>query len=286
MRLRRFFQSREFVILFAAWLLLLCAARINAQGGEPRSFAIRGAKIVPVSGPVLEDATVVVTRGVIVAVGKDVAVPADAWVIEGKGLTVYPGFIDGFTDVGIAAAQGGNEGGGRQGSSASAAAISRGPEDRPATTPWRNAADEINLSDLRIESWRSAGFTTTVSAPKGGMFPGQAAVLDLEGERTGNLVVKGPVAVPVSLQAPGGFRSYPGSLMGSIAYVRQVWLDANWSTLAEAVYEKNPKGVERPMYDRTNATLAEAIGKHELVLLPEITHCRSGELSGLRTNGN
>src|SRR5207342_439444 len=98
---------------------------------------------------------------------------------------------------------------------------SRGPEDRPATTPWRNAADEVNLSDPRIESWRGAGFTTVVAAPRAGMFPGQAAVLDLAGDRPGNLVVKEPVAIPVSLQAPGGFRNYPGSLMGAVAYVRQ-----------------------------------------------------------------
>ena len=246
------------------------AMRANAQGGEPRTFAIHGAKVIPVSGPAMDDATVVVSLGVIVAVGKDVAIPADAWVIEGKGLTVYPGFIDGFTDVGLTAAPASGGGGesGRPPAPGNAAVISRGPEDRPATTPWRNAMDEINPSDSRIESWRSAGFTTTISAPKGAMFPGQAAVLDLEGERAGNLVVKGPVAVPVSLQAPGGFRSYPGSMMGSIAYVRQVWLDANWSAQAEAAYEKNPRGIERPRYDRTNATLAEAIGKHELVLLP------------------
>ncbi len=66
------------------------------------------------------------------------------------------------------------------------------------------------------------------------MFPGQAAVLDLVGgDRSGDLVVKQPVAVPVSLQPPGSFRSFPGSLMGSIAYVRQVWIDTEWNTQAE-----------------------------------------------------
>jgi hypothetical protein len=56
--------------------------------------------------------------------------------------------------------------------------------------------------------------------------------------------------------------------MGAVAYVRQVWLDANWSSQAEAAYEKNPRGVERPRYDRTNATLTEALARHEVVLLP------------------
>ena len=129
-------------------------------------------------------------------------------------------------------------------------------------------ADEVNPNDPKIESWRAAGFTTTISAPKGGMFPGQAAILDLGGERPGNFVVKEPVAIPVSLQTWGGFRNFPSSLMGSIAYVRQVWLDTNWRTQAEAAYEKNRRGTERPKYDRTEATLAEALGKHAVVLIP------------------
>ena len=280
MGVRGVLQKIGMLALIGTCFCLCGGLRAYAQGGEPRSFAIKGAKIVPVSGPPLDDANVVVSKGTIVAVGKDVTIPPDAWVIDGKGLTVYPGFVDGFTDVGVAAAQpagGGGEGGAKQ------QPVSRGPEDRPATTPWRNAADEINVGDPRIESWRAAGFTTVVAAPKGGMFPGQAAVLDLEGDRPGNLVVKEPVAVPVSLQAPGGFRNYPGSLMGAVAYVRQVWLDENWSSQAEAAYEKNTRGIERPKYDRTNATLAVALGKHAVVLLPGNTSLqirRSMQLAG------
>jgi imidazolonepropionase-like amidohydrolase len=253
-------------LLLGAWLGSFVAAPACGQGGEPRTFAIRGAKLVPVSSPPLENATVVVSRGIIVAVGTNVAIPPDAWVIDGKGLIVYPGLIDAFTDVGVVAATTPATSGDT--AARSQPAVSRGPEDRPATTPWRSAADEVNPSDPRVETWRSAGFTTVVAAPKGGMFPGQAAVLDLDGERAGDLVVKSPVAIPVSLQAPGGFRSYPGSVMGGIAYVRQVWLDTNWDTQAEAIYEKNPRGVERPKYDRSDAALAAALGKHAVVLIP------------------
>lgn len=269
MRLRSVRQRHGIVVLAAMLLSYCCAGRAAAQGGEPRSFAIRGAKVVPVSGAPLENATVLVSRGVITAVGTNVTIPPDAWVIEGKGLIVYPGLVDAFTDVGVAAAPASGGGGSAGGGEGNAKApISKRPEDRPATTPWRNAADEVNPGDARIEGWRSAGFTTTVSAPKSGMFPGQAAVLNLAGDRAGNLVVKAPVAVPVSLQATGGFRSYPGSLMGAIAYVRQVWIDANWSTQADTIYEKNPRGVERPRYDRSTEALKEPLQKHAVVLIP------------------
>jgi hypothetical protein len=244
---------------------LLGSACAVAQGGEPQYFAIRGATVIPVSGPRLESATVVISRGVIKAVAKNASIPDEALVIEGKGLLVYPGFIDSFTDVGIPSVPGPS--GGESGSRPQPPA-SRGPEDRPGSTPWRSGADEATLSDKRVETWRSAGFTTVISAPKGGMFPGQASVLNLGGERNGDMVVKTPVAVPVSLQPAGSFSSFPGSLMGAIAYVRQVWLDTDWSTKAQAIYEKNPRGIARPPYDRTEVALADALEDHALVLIP------------------
>ena len=254
------------IVLLGASLGLLAGPATWGQGGEPRTFAIRGAKVVPVSSAPLENATVVVSRGIITAVGTNVTIPPDAWVIDGKGLTVYPGLIDGFTDVGVAPAT--SPAPAADSSARPQPAISRGPEDRPATTPWRIAADEVNPADPRIETWRAAGFTTVIAAPKGGMFPGQASVLDLGGERAGDFVVKSPVAIPVSLQAPGGFRSFPGSVMGGIAYVRQVWLDTKWDGQAKVAYENHPRGVERPKYDRSDAALAAAFSKLAVFLIP------------------
>jgi imidazolonepropionase-like amidohydrolase len=265
--------SRGRAAVWAGGLIAVCcllAPTVRAQGGEPGTFAIRGAKIVPVSGPPIESATVVIAKGVIVAVGKDVKVPENAWVIEGKGLTVYPGLIDAFTDIGIPSAPATlveAPPGGRR--AIIPGVTARGPEDRPASTPWRSAADEASLSDKRIETWRNGGFTTVVSAPKGGFFPGQAAVLDLAGERNGDLVVKSPVAIPVSLQLTSGFGGgFPDSLMGALAYVHQVWLDTAWSTKAQGAYEKNPRGAARPRFDRVEAALADALEDHALVLIP------------------
>src|SRR3984893_13809975 len=252
-------------VVAVGWAALLGASRAAAQGGEPQYFAIRGATVVPVSGPRLENATVIISRGVIKAVGKEAVVPDEAWVIEGKARTVYLGLIDSFTDVGIPTTPAPSAG---EGGSHPQQPISHGPEDRPGATPWRSGADEASLSDKRVETWRSAGFTTVISAPKGGMFPGQAALLDLGGERDGDMVVKSPVAVPVSLQPVGNFSSFPGSLMGSLDYVRQVWLDTDWSTKSQAIYEKNPRGVARPRYDRRDEALGDGLEDRALVLIP------------------
>jgi imidazolonepropionase-like amidohydrolase len=258
------------IAMMAAIFLSLASPAALAQGGEPQYFAIRGAKVVPVSGPPLEDATVVVARGVILAVGKDAAIPADAWVIEGKGLTIYPGLVDALTDVGLATAAPvpSPENAAAPGPARRAEELARGPEDRPNSTPWRSAADEVGLADKRIETWRSAGFTTVVSSPRTGFFPGQAAVLDLNGERPGDMVVKAPVAIPISTKPASSFgRGFPDSLMGVIAYEHQVLLDTDWLAKAEAAYEKNPKGTARPRYDRASAALAEALQDHAMLLI-------------------
>src|SRR5215813_3501995 len=92
-------------LCFAALLILVFhPPAAHAQGGEPQYFAIRGAKVFPVSAPPIEGATVVVSRGIITAIGKDAAIPPEASVVDGTGLSVYPGLVDAFTDVGIPSA--------------------------------------------------------------------------------------------------------------------------------------------------------------------------------------
>jgi predicted amidohydrolase YtcJ len=80
-------------------LILAAASVLTAfalQGEVPTAIAIKDARVVSVSGADLSKATVVLRDGLIQDVGPNVAIPTDAWVIDGDGLTVYPGFIDGL----------------------------------------------------------------------------------------------------------------------------------------------------------------------------------------------
>ena len=81
-------------------------------------------------------------------------------------------------------------------------ASARGPEDRPASTPWVQAADDVKVDERRFESWRADGFTTALTAPRSGIFPGQGAVINLAGERPGDLVVRAPVTLQVNFRPP------------------------------------------------------------------------------------
>ncbi len=261
-------------VLIAAAPYASRVAERAARADEPRFFAIKGAKVVPVSGPAIDGATVVIAKGLITAVAKDAPIPPEAWVIDGKDLTVYPGLVDALSDIGLgipeAPAQGAPRGR-AAGPTVSPEMISKGPQDRPASTPWEDAADALKLDDKKIENWRSGGFTTALAAPKTGLLPGQGAIIDLAGARPGDLVVKPDATVQVTLNGPGGFFGFPGSLMGSISYIEQVFLDAQQDAEAQRIYGSAVRGIERPEYDRVLRALEDAQKAGEPVLLPANT---------------
>jgi imidazolonepropionase-like amidohydrolase len=82
-------------------LAALCIAGVSAQEPAPIAYAITNARIVPVSGAQIDNGTVVLRNGLIAQVGAGIAAPAGAVVIDGKGLTVYPGLIDMGSAVGL-----------------------------------------------------------------------------------------------------------------------------------------------------------------------------------------
>src|ERR1700730_8284265 len=277
-------HKRESLFLLAACIIAIIAwaHAARGEGGEPRYFAITHARIIPVSGPPINNGTIVIAKGWIQAVGSSAPIPPEAWVIDGKGLTVYPGLIDAGTDLGLPKPEDSTGAGHGRPAAPPRGELASGPEDRPGATPWRVAADELKVDDKRIASWRNAGFTSALILPDGGIFPGQGSVINLAGERAGDSVVKPAAAFPVSLKPIGGFFSFPGSLMGAVAYVRQVFLDANWYAQAEPLYEANFTKLERLPYDRTERAVSNSLRSNQIVLLPANNSVQILRALGLR----
>src|ERR1043165_2846160 len=88
-------------LIVASALLFLFAGVSNAQHSAVDTYAITNARIVTVSGPVIDRGTVVIRNGLIAAAGANVTAPSDARVIDGTGLTVYPGLIDSYTNLAL-----------------------------------------------------------------------------------------------------------------------------------------------------------------------------------------
>jgi imidazolonepropionase-like amidohydrolase len=231
---------------FAAAVTLL-AACASLQAEVPSAIAIKDARVVTASGDDLPKATVLLRDGLIQDVGAGIAIPRDAWVIEGAGLTVYPGFIDGLSRWGLRAAP-----------NTPVPPRAHGPEDRPQTYSFERAADLLDPADHRLGAARSAGFTAAATFPDRGIFEGLGAMIGLGSERARDMVIAQPIGQQVTFHFGGGqARSgFPASLMGNIAYVRQLYLDLD--------HYKQAKESRRPEYDHALEGLAES----PRVLLP------------------
>ncbi|HEX6046013.1 MAG TPA: amidohydrolase family protein [Pyrinomonadaceae bacterium] len=239
------------------------------------TYAITNARIVTVSGPIIDRGTVVIRNGLIAAAGPNVSAPPDARVIDGSGLTVYPGLIDSYTNLALpepaaAPSPGGGGGGG--------AFLLLQQQQRPAPggpnstqpaglQPEVMVEDAIRPSGTEIESSRNIGITTALTAPRSGIWMGQSALINLSGETPQQMIVRSPVAMHVSFTPLRG-SGYPGSLLGVFSTLRQMMLDAQRYRDSMQIYERNPRGIRRPDVDRSLAALVPVIeGRMPVVMI-------------------
>ncbi|HEX8190534.1 MAG TPA: amidohydrolase family protein [Pyrinomonadaceae bacterium] len=257
---------------FAAWLAAPAGAQYRPGGGVD-VYAITNARVVTVSGPVIERGTVVIRDGLIAAVGANVSAPPDARAIDGTGLTVYPGLIDASTTLAIprpspSPTPGGGGGGGFAGlfGQSSPSAVSPNSTQPPGLQPEILAADIIRPGGPEVEAARNAGITAAQTAPRGNVFLGQSAVINLTGDTPQQMIVRTPVALYVGLN-PIGQGQYPGSLMGVFSSVRQMLLDARRFREANEIYERNPRGLRRPEQDKSLAALLPVLARQMPVVM-------------------
>jgi imidazolonepropionase-like amidohydrolase len=255
-------------LVIAATLLVAAARPRAARGDAPDAYAIKDAQIIIGTGKTIAKGTVVFRNGLITEVGENVRVPGDARVIDGAGLTVYPGLIDAMSGLGLqtqqpqqTAARGQGQGQGRQ--QAAIAALAAGAQPNPEAAhgdPSASAADQVKPDAPGIDDARSAGFTAALSSPRQGIFPGQSAVISLAADNASQMVVRAPVALTVQFAPAGGFFSqYPNSLMGTVAFVRQTFFDAMHYRDEMDRYNRVKRGVERPTHDKKLAALLPAL---------------------------
>jgi imidazolonepropionase-like amidohydrolase len=275
---RRALRIIRLTAAIAALALGVGSFDIDAQpasehGRAPALYAIRGARVMPVAGPALDKGTVVMRDGVIVDVGANVAVPPDAVVIDGAGLTVYPGLIDmaNTTAVESSEAPATGVGGGRGaqpatgGRGAAPAAPQPTLEDlerakRAAILrPDFEAARNVHVDGAEMQRLAAAGITTVLAVPPSGVFRGQSALINVLAPeddpqisnigdyRRGLVVLKSPVALHVAFGGGQG-GGYPGSLLGYISFIRQAFYDAQWQREARG-YADRHKDAPRPAFE-------------------------------------
>ncbi|MEP6992608.1 MAG: amidohydrolase family protein [bacterium] len=242
----------------------------NPQAGPQGTFAIRNARVFPVSGPEIANGTVVISGGKIQAVGANVAIPAGAQVIDGTGLSIYPGMMDSGTSLGL----------------------SEIPQGAPSTVdvaeagsfnPNAQAFYGINPHSAHIGVARVVGITNVVSRPQGGIISGQAALINLSGYTMPEMSIVPRAAMVIELPhasaggrgggaaaffaAQGGANAQAATLLRTrqLDSLKQMLHDAEAYGKALDAYEKD-KTLPRPQHDAALASLIPAVRGQEPVM--------------------
>jgi imidazolonepropionase-like amidohydrolase len=252
------------MIRLIACLAAVAALAIGMRAEAPHIYAIKGARLVTAAGAPTASGTLVIRNGVVDAVGPDVQIPATATVIDGAGLTVYPGLIDMGHSAGMATAN-------------PPAPEFRTTED---AERWKRnrifrpdllAAAQVQADAPELTRLASFGITSVLATPPGTVVKGQSALVNVVGPvdepqignvgdyRRGLQVVRTPVALHIDFPANVAGDGYPASLMGTISFVRQSFLDAQHQQLVAQRYERVKSAAGRPNYDPALDALQPAL---------------------------
>jgi len=223
-------------ILTIAACLALGAGSAMAQETFPRNgvyderpglVALTNATIHTDYKTTLNNATLIIRNGKVEAVGTNVKVPAGAVIVDAKGKHIYPGFVDMFSNYGMPEVKRAQRGWGSapQMESTKQGAYSWNQAIRPET----NAVELFKADKKQAEELRKQGFGTVLAIHPDGIARGTAALVTLADKRENEVVILDKAAGALSFDKGSSTQDYPNSLMGSMALLRQTYLDAQWN---------------------------------------------------------
>ena len=192
------------------------------------AYAFTNATIVKDPQTTIRNATMVIRDGIIIAVGTSVAIPKDAVVVDCKDKYLYPSFIDIYSDYGVPAPQR-PQGGFNFNAPVQITSNQKGPYG------WNQAirsdVDAVKLfssDNAKAKVLREQGFGTVLSHQQDGIARGTGVLATLHSDAENLIVIKDRASAHYSMSKGTSMQSYPSSLMGSIALLRQTFLDGRW----------------------------------------------------------
>lgn len=206
-------------------ILNACVAVFPALASA-QTIAITGGKVFPVSGPPIENGTVVISGGRIVAVGQNVAIPAGAQRIDAAGKWVTPGLINSSTQLGLI----------------EVGLVQGARDDAPRGKDFIAAAftvwDGLNTQSVLLAPARQEGVTSVVILPNTQLLVGgQAALIDLVDGTASDMIVRAPVAMVAQIQSPGAAGT--GARGELLLHLRELIEDTRAYMANRAAYERN-----------------------------------------------
>lgn len=232
------YRPRQKIIALLAGLLfrsLISTAQVSfpVNGvADPREgcYAFTNATIVKDGQTILSNATLIIRNGLIIGAGAGLTLPKDAVIVDCRDKYIYPSFIDIFTDYGIPASDRERQRAGLDfRAPAQLNSNTKGAYNwNQAIHPETDASRIFTVDDAKAKPLRDNGFGTVLTHLKDGIARGTGAIVTLAGEKDNLVMLRQKASAHYSLNKGSSTQSYPASLMGVIALLRQTYLDAQW----------------------------------------------------------
>jgi imidazolonepropionase-like amidohydrolase len=214
----------------------------------PAAHALTGVTVVQADGGTTGNVTVVVRGGLVETMRPGAEVPADARVLEGEGLVVYPGMVDAVGEAQVDFPE-----------------IDRDdvdawnpPRDVQGFLPHRSVADFLAMDGGDLEDHRQGGIVALAAHAGRGLASGQGAVLLARktAPEARHLVLRDRIGLNMAFDGSRG--GYPATLFAIIAYQRQAFLDAARQARLQAEFARDPRGLGTPLWDPDLEVLTRA----------------------------
>ncbi|MGG9963198.1 amidohydrolase family protein [Ferruginibacter sp. SUN106] len=228
---------QKFKLPALVFAFVITSLQINAQATFPvndvaspkdGSYAFTNATIVKDAQSTLQNATMVIRQGKIENIGTNIAIPKDAVVIDCKGKFIYPSFIDIFSDYGIVTPQRQQGGGGFFGAQQITSGTKGAFGWNQAIKSETDGSKLFTGDDAKAKTLRDLGFGAALTHQKDGIARGTGPLVSLATQPDNFTLLKDKAAAFYSFSKGTSTQSYPNSMMGMIALLRQTYLDAQW----------------------------------------------------------
>ncbi len=223
--------------IIVTWLCSIVTCGVFAQQTFPvngvadersGTYIFINATIVKDAQTTLQNASLLIQKGKIIAVGNTISTPKDAVVVDCKGKYIFPSFIDLYSSYGIALPE-------HTGKPFSYSAPAQLTSNIKGAYGWNQAIKaDVNAATLfvtdnsKAKSIRDIGFGTVLTHQQDGIARGTGTLVTLSSARENMAIIKEKASAHYSFSKGTSTQSYPASLMGVIALLRQTYLDAAW----------------------------------------------------------
>lgn len=258
-------------IRFFALALVVWIAPLSSQEYFPKNDGVKSsntnytaftnAKIFITPTEIVDKGTLLIQKGRIVQVGKSVSIPKNAVVTDLKGKFIYPSFIDVFSDFGIEKPEKAIS----EGRSAVYEPTREGFYWNDHIMPENNAVVKFTYNDKAADSLRNLGFGVVNSHIQDGIARGTGVLIALNGQgNDADRIIDDSSAQYFSFEKSIAKRqSYPTSLMGAMALLRQMYYDADW--YANKGVETKDRSLEALNANKTKVQIFAAKDKGNVI---------------------